>query len=86
MRRKENVLSSRAWLTPQLYKSLQIPLVFNTTSGSSGRGNFSARGMARKDLNRSSAPLLKRGPGLNVVQTMKKIIVMTIDSLRKDLT
>jgi signal recognition particle receptor subunit beta len=94
VRRKENVLSLKS-LADNLasYKKsiLQIPLVFQYN-----KRDLLEEGIPllpvewlEKDLNsKLKAPSLEASAlkGPNVVQTMKKIIVMTIDSLRKDLT
>jgi signal recognition particle receptor subunit beta len=94
VRRKENVLSLKS-LADNLasYKKsiLQIPLVFQYN-----KRDLLEEGIPllpvewlEKDLNsKLKAPALEASAlkGPNVVQTMKKIIVMTIDSLRKDLT
>jgi GTPase SAR1 family protein len=94
VRRKENVLSLKS-LADNLasYKKsiLEIPLVFQYN-----KRDLLDEGIPllpvewlEKDLNsKLKAPYFEvsalKGP--NVVQTMKKIIIMTIDSLRKDLT
>jgi len=94
VRRKENVLSLKS-LADNLasYKKsiLEIPLVFQYN-----KRDLLDEGIPllpvewlEKDLNSklkapSFAASALKGP--NVVQTMKKIIIMTIDSLRKDLT
>jgi GTPase SAR1 family protein len=94
VRRKENVLSLKN-LADNLvsYKKsiLEIPLVFQYN-----KRDLLDEGIPllpvewlEKDLNsKLKAPYFEvsalKGP--NVVQTMKKIIIMTIDSLRKDLT
>ena len=94
VRRKENVLSLKS-LADNLasYKKsiLEIPLVFQYN-----KRDLLDEGIPllpvewlEKDLNsKLKAPFFEvsalKGP--NVVQTMKKIIIMTIDSLRKDLT
>jgi len=94
VRRKENVLSLKS-LADNLvsYKKsiLEIPLVFQYN-----KRDLLGEGIPllpvewlEKDLNsKLKAPYFEvsalKGP--NVVQTMKKIIIMTIDSLRKDLT
>jgi GTPase SAR1 family protein len=94
VRRKENVLSLKS-LADNLasYKKsiLEIPLVLQYN-----KRDLLDEGIPllpvewlEKDLNsKLKAPYFEvsalKGP--NVVQTMKKIIIMTIDSLRKDLT
>jgi len=94
VRRKENVLSLKS-LADNLvsYKKsiLEIPFVFQYN-----KRDLLDEGIPllpvewlEKDLNsKLKAPYFEvsalKGP--NVVQTMKKIIIMTIDSLRKDLT
>ena len=94
VRRKENVLSLKS-LADNLasYKKsiLEIPMVFQYN-----KRDLLDEGIPllpvewlEKDLNSklkapSFAASALKGP--NVVQTMKKIIIMTIDSLRKDLT
>jgi signal recognition particle receptor subunit beta len=94
VRRKENVLSLKS-LADNLvsYKKsiFEIPLVFQYN-----KRDLLDEGIPllpvewlEKDLNsKLKAPYFEvsalKGP--NVVQTMKKIIIMTIDSLRKDLT
>jgi GTPase SAR1 family protein len=94
VRRKENVLSLKS-LADNLvsYKKsiLEIPLVFQYN-----KRDLLDEGIPllpvewlEKDLNsKLKAPYFEvsalKGP--NVVQTMKKIIIMTLDSLRKDLT
>jgi signal recognition particle receptor subunit beta len=94
VRRKENVLSLKS-LADNLesYKKsiLEIPLVFQYN-----KRDLLDEGIPllpvewlEKDLNsKLKAPYFEvsalKGP--NVVQTMKKIIIRTIDSLRKDLT
>ena len=94
VRRKENVLSLKS-LADNLasYKKslLEIPLVFQYN-----KRDLLDEGIPllpvewlEKDLNaKLKAPAFEASAlmGPNVVQTMKKIIVMTIDSLRKDLT
>jgi mutual gliding-motility protein MglA len=94
VRRKENVLSLKS-LADNLasYKKsiLQIPLVFQYN-----KRDLLEEGIPllpvewlEKDLNsKLKAPSLEASAlkGPNVVQTMKKIIILTIDSLRKDLT
>jgi signal recognition particle receptor subunit beta len=94
VRRKENVLSLKS-LADNLasYKKsiLEIPLVFQYN-----KRDLLDEGIPllpvewlEKDLNsKLKAPSFEASAlkGPNVVQTMKKIIVMTIDSLRKDLT
>jgi signal recognition particle receptor subunit beta len=94
VRRKENVLSLKS-LADNLasYKKsiLEIPLVFQYN-----KRDLLDEGIPllpvewlEKDLNsKLKAPSFEASAlkGPNVVQTMKKIIIMTIDSLRKDLT
>jgi signal recognition particle receptor subunit beta len=94
VRRKENVLSLKS-LADNLasYKKsiLEIPLVFQYN-----KRDLLDEGIPllpvewlEKDLNsKLNAPSFEASAlkGPNVVQTMKKIIIMTIDSLRKDLT
>lgn len=94
VRRKENVLSLKN-LADNLasYKKsiLEIPLVFQYN-----KRDLLEEGIPllpvewlEKDLNsKLKAPSFEASAlkGPNVVQTMKKIIIMTIDSLRKDLT
>jgi hypothetical protein len=94
VRRKENVLSLKS-LADNLasYKKsiLEIPLVFQYN-----KRDLLEEGIPllpvewlEKDLNsKLKAPSFEASAlkGPNVVQTMKKIIIMTIDSLRKDLT
>ena len=94
VRRKENVLSLKS-LADNLasYKKsiLEIPLVFQYN-----KRDLLEEGIPllpvewlEKDLNsKLKAPSFEASAlkGPNVVETMKKIIVMTIDSLRKDLT
>jgi len=94
VRRKENVLSLKS-LADNLasYKKsiLEIPLVFQYN-----KRDLLDEGIPllpvewlEIDLNsKLKAPSFEASAlkGPNVVQTMKKIIVMTIDSLRKDLT
>jgi len=94
VRRKENVLSLKS-LADNLasYKKsiLEIPLVFQYN-----KRDLLDEGIPllpvewlEKDLNsKLKAPSFGASAlkGPNVVQTMKKIIIMTIDSLRKDLT
>jgi len=94
VRRKENVLSLKS-LADNLasYKKsiLEIPLVFQYN-----KRDLLDEGIPllpvewlEKDLNsKLKAPSFEASAlkGPNVVQTMKRIIVMTIDSLRKDLT
>ncbi len=94
VRRKENVLSLKS-LADNLasYKKsiLEIPLVFQYN-----KRDLLDEGIPllpvewlEKDLNsKLKAPYFEVSAlnGPNVVQTMKKIIIMTIDSLRKDLT
>ena len=94
VRRKENVLSLKSLadnLTSYKKSILEIPLVFQYN-----KRDLQDEGIPllpvewlEKDLNSklkapSFAASALKGP--NVVQTMKKIIIMTIDSLRKDLT
>lgn len=94
VRRKENVLSlkSLADNLASYKKSLtEIPLVFQYN-----KRDLLDEGIPllpvewlEKDLNsKLKAPSFEASAlkGPNVVQTMKKIIIMTIDSLRKDLT
>jgi len=94
VRRKENVLSLKS-LADNLasYKKsiLEIPLVFQYNKRDLLDEGIPLLpvGWLEKDLNsKLKAPYFEvsalKGP--NVVQTMKKIIIMTIDSLRKDLT
>jgi small GTP-binding protein len=94
VRRKENVLSLKS-LADNLasYKKsiLEIPLVFQYNKRDLLDEGIPLLPVERleKDLNsKLKAPYFEvsalKGP--NVVQTMKKIIIMTIDSLRKDLT
>ncbi len=94
VRRKENVLSLKSLadnLTSYKKSILEIPLVFQYN-----KRDLLEEGIPllpvewlEKDLNSKlqvpsfEASALK---GPNVVQTMKKIIILTIDSLRKDLT
>jgi hypothetical protein len=94
VRRKENVLSLKS-LADNLasYKKsiLEIPLVFQYN-----KRDLLEEGIPllpvewlEKDLNsKLKAPSFEASAlkGPNVVQTMKKIIVLTIESLRKDLT
>jgi signal recognition particle receptor subunit beta len=94
VRRKENVLSLKS-LADNLasYKKsiLEIPLVLQYN-----KRDLLAEGIPllpvewlEKDLNsKLKAPSFEASAlkGPNVVQTMKKIIIMTIGSLRKDLT
>ena len=94
VRRKENVLSLKS-LADNLasYKKsiLEIPLVFQYN-----KRDLLEEGIPllpvewlEKDLNsKLKAPSFEASAlkGPNVVQTMKKIIILTIDSLRKDLT
>jgi signal recognition particle receptor subunit beta len=94
VRRKENVLSLKS-LADNLdsYKKniSEIPLVFQYN-----KRDLLDEGIPllpvewlEKDLNsKLQAPSFEASAlkGPNVVQTMKKIIIMTIDSLRKDLT
>mgnify|MGYP001028058735 FL=1 len=94
VRRKENVLSLKS-LADNLgsYKKniLEIPLVFQYN-----KRDLLEEGIPllpvewlEKDLNaKLKAPSFEASAlkGPNVVQTMKKSIIMTIDSLRKDLT
>jgi signal recognition particle receptor subunit beta len=94
VRRKENVLSLKS-LADNLasYKKniTEIPLVFQYN-----KRDLLDEGIPllpvewlEKDLNlKLKAPSFEASAlkGPNVVQTMKKIIIMTIDSLRKDLT
>ena len=94
VRRKENVLSLKN-LADNLasYKKsiLEIPLVFQYN-----KRDLLEEGIPllpvewlEKDLNsKLKAPSFEASAlkGPNVVQTMKKIIILTIDSLRKDLT
>jgi len=94
VRRKENVLSLKS-LADNLssYKKniSEIPLVFQYN-----KRDLLDEGIPllpvewlEKDLNsKLEAPSFEASAlkGPNVVQTMKKIIIMTIDSLRKDLT
>jgi mutual gliding-motility protein MglA len=94
VRRKENVLSLKS-LADNLasYKKsiLEIPLVFQYN-----KRDLLDEGIPllpvewlEKDLNsKLKAPSFEASAlkGPNVVQTMKKIIILTIDSLRKDLT
>jgi GTPase SAR1 family protein len=94
VRRKENVLSLKS-LADNLasYKKsiLEIPLVLQYN-----KRDLLDEGIPllpvewlEKDLNsKLKAPYFEASAlkGPNVVQTMKKIIIMTIDSLRKDLT
>jgi len=94
VRRKENVLSLKS-LADNLasYKKsiTEIPLVFQYN-----KRDLLDEGIPllpvewlEKDLNsKLKAPSFDASAlkGPNVVQTMKKIIIMTIDSLRKDLT
>jgi mutual gliding-motility protein MglA len=94
VRRKENVLSLKS-LADNLasYKKsiLEVPLVFQYN-----KRDLLDEGIPllpvewlEKDLNsKLKAPSFEASAlkGPNVVQTMKKIIIMTIDSLRKDLT
>jgi mutual gliding-motility protein MglA len=94
VRRKENVLSLKS-LADNLasYKKniSEIPLVFQYN-----KRDLLDEGIPllpvewlEKDLNsKLKAPSFEASAlkGPNVVQTMKKIIIMTIDSLRKDLT
>jgi mutual gliding-motility protein MglA len=94
VRRKENVLSLKS-LANNLasYKKsiLEIPLVFQYN-----KRDLLEEGIPllpvewlEKDLNsKLKAPSFEASAlkGPNVVQTMKKIIILTIDSLRKDLT
>ena len=94
VRRKENVLSLKS-LADNLasYKKsiLEIPMVFQYN-----KRDLLDEGIPllpvewlEKDLNsKLKAPSFGASAlkGPNVVQTMKKIIIMTIDSLRKDLT
>ena len=94
VRRKENVLSLKS-LADNLasYKKsiLEIPLVLQYN-----KRDLLDEGIPilpvewlEKDLNSElKAPYFEASAlkGPNVVQTMKKIIIMTIDSLRKDLT
>jgi hypothetical protein len=94
VRRKENILSLKS-LADNLasYKNsiLGIPLVFQYN-----KRDLLDEGIPllpvewlEKDLNsRLKAPSFEASAlkGLNVVQTMKEIIIMTVDSLRKDLT
>jgi hypothetical protein len=94
VRRKENVLSLKN-LADNLasYKKsiLEIPLVFQYNKRDlleEGIPLLPAEWL-EKDLNsKLKAPSFEASAlkGPNVVQTMKKIIIMTIDSLRKDLT
>jgi signal recognition particle receptor subunit beta len=94
VRRKENVLSlkSLADNLSSYKKSIsEIPLVFQYN-----KRDLLDEGIPllpvewlEKDLNsKLQAPSFEASAlkGPNVVQTMKKIIIMTIDSLRKDLT
>jgi hypothetical protein len=94
VRRKENVLSlkSLADNLASYKKSIsEIPLVFQYN-----KRDLLDEGIPllpvewlEKDLNsKLKAPSFEASAlkGPNVVQTMKKIIIMTIDSLRKDLT
>jgi hypothetical protein len=94
VRRKENLLSLKS-LADNLasYKKsiLEIPLVFQYN-----KRDLLEEGIPllpvewlEKDLNsKLKAPSFEASAlkGPNVVQTMKKIIVLTIESLRKDLT
>lgn len=94
VRRKENVLSLKS-LADNLasYKKniTEIPMVFQYN-----KRDLLDEGIPllpvewlEKDLNsKLKAPSFEASAlkGPNVVQTMKKIIIMTIDSLRKDLT
>jgi signal recognition particle receptor subunit beta len=94
VRRKENVLSLKS-LADNLasYKKsiTEIPLVFQYN-----KRDLLDEGIPllpvewlEKDLNsKLKAPSFEASAlkGPNVVQTMKKIIILTIDSLRKDLT
>ena len=94
VRRKENVLSLKS-LADNLasYKKsiLEIPLVFQYN-----KRDLLEEGIPllpvewlEKDLNsKLKAPSFEASAlkGPNVVETMKKIIIMTIESLRKDLT
>ena len=94
VRRKENVLSLKS-LADNLasYKKsiLEIPLVFQYNKRDlleEGIPLLPAEWL-EKDLNsKLKAPSFEASAlkGPNVVQTMKKIIILTIDSLRKDLT
>lgn len=94
VRRKENVLSLKS-LADNLssYKKsiVEIPLVFQYN-----KRDLLEEGIPllpvewlEKDLNsKLKVPYFEASAlkGPNVVQTMKKIIILTIDSLRKDLT
>jgi len=94
VRRKENVLSLKSLaenLTSYKKSILEIPLVFQYN-----KRDLLEEGIPllpvewlEKDLNsKLKAPSFEASAlkGPNVVQTMKKIIILTIDSLRKDLT
>ena len=94
VRRKENVLSLKSLadnLTSYKKSISEIPLVFQYN-----KRDLLAEGIPllpvewlEKDLNsKLKAPSFEASAlkGPNVVQTMKKIIILTIDSLRKDLT
>jgi mutual gliding-motility protein MglA len=94
VRRKENVLSLKS-LADNLasYKKniSQIPLVFQYNKRDLLNEGIPLLPVEwlEKDLNsKLKAPSFEASAlkGPNVVQTMKKIIIMTIDSLRKDLT
>ena len=94
VRRKENVLSLKS-LADNLvsYKKsiLEIPLVFQYNKRDLLEEGIPLLPLEwlEKDLNsKLKAPSFEASAlkGPNVVQTMKKIIIMTIDSLRKDLT
>jgi len=94
VRRKENVLSLKS-LADNLasYKKniTEIPLVFQYNKRDLLDEGIPLLPMEwlEKDLNsKLKAPSFEASAlkGPNVVQTMKKIIIMTIDSLRKDLT
>ena len=94
VRRKENVLSlkSLADNLASYKKSIsQIPLVFQYNKRDLLNEGIPLLPVEwlEKDLNsKLKAPSFEASAlkGPNVVQTMKKIILMTIDSLRKDLT
>ncbi len=94
VRRKENVLSLKS-LADNLafYKKsiLEIPLVFQYNKRDLLNDGIPLLPVEwlEKDLNsRLKAPSFEASAlkGPNVVQTMKKIIILTIDSLRKNLT